>query len=121
MRFFKIYGRVLGILGADRKLALLLGFANILVAGLSFLDPLLFGRVIELLTKSGEMDRAVVGDERPEQLLLLRREFLLLLFSETTVLGLVLEFLDLLALVDDRLDHIVAEIAPALDHALDRL
>lgn len=63
MRFFKIYGRVLGILGADRKLALLLGFANILVAGLSFLDPLLFGRVIELLTRSGEMDRDVLWSE----------------------------------------------------------
>ena len=63
MRFFKIYGRVLGILGADRKLAFLLGFANIVIAGLSFLDPLLFGRVIELLTRSGEMDRAALWSE----------------------------------------------------------
>ena len=68
MRFFKIYGRVLGILGADRKLALLLGFANILVAGLSFLDPLLFGRVIELLTRSGEMDRDVLWSEASQVL-----------------------------------------------------
>ena len=50
MRFFSIYRRVLTSLGDDRRLAIMLGFANVLVAGLQFLDPLLFGRVIGMLT-----------------------------------------------------------------------
>ncbi len=55
MRFFKIYGRVLGSLGNDKRLAVMLGVANLIVAGLQFLDPLLFGRVIGMLTQSDNM------------------------------------------------------------------
>ena len=55
MRFLKIYGRVLGALGADTRLAWILGVANIIVAALQFLDPLLFGRVIGLLSRSEGM------------------------------------------------------------------
>ena len=55
MRFFKIYGRVLASLGNDRRLAWMLGVANVLVAGLQFLDPVLFGRVIGLLTDSDRL------------------------------------------------------------------
>jgi glucan exporter ATP-binding protein len=60
MRFFKIYGRVLSSLGDDRRLAVLLGVANVLVAGLQFLDPVLFGRVIGLLTESDRMSADAV-------------------------------------------------------------
>ena len=55
MRFFKIYGRVLGSLGNDKRLAIMLGVANVIVAGLQFLDPVLFGRVIGLLTQSDRL------------------------------------------------------------------
>ena len=55
MRFLKIYRRVLGSLGNDRRLAVMLGLANLVVAGLQFLDPVLFGRVIGLLTRSDQM------------------------------------------------------------------
>ncbi len=55
MRFTKVYGRALAALGGDRRLAVMLAFANVLVAGLQFLDPLLFGRVIGLLTRSDQM------------------------------------------------------------------
>ena len=55
MRFFKIYRRVLTSLGSDSRLALMLGFANLIVAGLQFLDPLLFGRVIGMLTNGDRL------------------------------------------------------------------
>jgi glucan exporter ATP-binding protein len=55
MRFTKVYRRALAALGGDRRLAVMLVFANVLVAGLQFLDPLLFGRVIGLLTRSDQM------------------------------------------------------------------
>ncbi len=60
MRFLKVYGRVLGLLGRDIRVAALLGGANVLVAGLQFLDPVLFGRVIGLLSRSSELDRDVL-------------------------------------------------------------
>jgi glucan exporter ATP-binding protein len=55
MRFTKVYRRALSVLAGDRRLAIMLGFANVLVAALQFLDPLLFGRVIGLLTRSDAM------------------------------------------------------------------
>src|SRR6201994_1447078 len=54
MRFLKTYGRVLGLLGRDIRVAGFLAFANLVVAGLQFLDPVLFGRVVNLL---GQSDR----------------------------------------------------------------
>ena len=58
MRFFKIYGRVLGLLGKDIRIAGFLAFANLMVAGLQFLDPVLFGRVVNLLSRSDRLPRA---------------------------------------------------------------
>ena len=55
MRFVTIYRQALAALGHDVRLAVLLGFANVLVAGLTFMDPVLFGRVISLLTRSDGM------------------------------------------------------------------
>ncbi len=55
MRFVSIYRQALAALGHDKRLAVLLGFANIVVAGLTFMDPVLFGRVISLLTRSDGM------------------------------------------------------------------
>ena len=52
MRFFTIYKRVLTSLGQDRRLAVMLVFANVVVAGLQFVDPMLFGRVIGLISSS---------------------------------------------------------------------
>ncbi len=60
MRFLKIYRRVLAVLGRDKRLAIMLGVANVIVAGLQFLDPVLFGRVIGLLTASDTMAPADV-------------------------------------------------------------
>jgi glucan exporter ATP-binding protein len=55
MRFLKIYGRVLGLLGRDIRIAGFLAFANLMVAGLQFLDPVLFGRVVNLLARSDNL------------------------------------------------------------------
>ncbi|MGI4945548.1 MAG: glucan ABC transporter ATP-binding protein/ permease [Janthinobacterium lividum] len=63
MRFTKVYRRALAVLAGDRRLVAMLGFANILVAGLQFLDPLLFGRVIGLLTRSDSMERSALWTE----------------------------------------------------------
>ncbi len=60
MRFLKIYQRVLGALGNDKRLAIMLGVANVIVAGLQFMDPVLFGRVIGLLSASDSMTPAEV-------------------------------------------------------------
>ncbi len=63
MRFMKVYRRALAVLAGDRRLVAMLGCANILVAGLQFLDPLLFGRVIGLLTRSDGMARSALWTE----------------------------------------------------------
>ena len=55
MRFIKIYRQALAVLRSDKRLAIMLGAANIIVAGLQFLDPVLFGRVIGLLTRSDQL------------------------------------------------------------------
>lgn len=55
MRQLAIYRRVLLSLGRDLRLAMLLGAANLVVAGLQFLDPLLFGRMIALLSHADSL------------------------------------------------------------------
>jgi len=55
MRFIKTYTRVLLLLGVDLKVAVFLGLANMAVATLHFIDPVLFGRVIELLGRSADL------------------------------------------------------------------
>jgi ATP-binding cassette, subfamily B, beta-glucan exporter len=57
MRFFRVYGRVLGLLGRDIRIAGFLAAANLMVAGLQFLDPVLFGRVVNLLAQSDHLAR----------------------------------------------------------------
>jgi glucan exporter ATP-binding protein len=63
MRFIKTYGRVIGLLGRDLRIAGFLAFANLMVAGLQFLDPVLFGRVVNLLTKSDKLPQSQMWHE----------------------------------------------------------
>ena len=60
MRILTAYRRVLAMLGGDKRLAIILGAANIVLAGLQFLDPVLFGRVIGLLSQSGSLTHDVL-------------------------------------------------------------
>lgn len=68
MRFTKVYRRAIATLAGDRRLALMLCAANVIVAALQFLDPLLFGRVIGLLTQSGSMAPGQVWTEAAQLL-----------------------------------------------------
>ncbi len=60
MNFIAVYARVIGLLKADRAIAIALVFGNLLVIGLQFAEPVLFGRVINLLTLSGSLSRAAL-------------------------------------------------------------
>jgi ATP-binding cassette subfamily B protein len=55
MSLMKVYLRVLALLAENRRALALLLLGNIAVAGLQFLDPFLFGRVIGLLTQSDRL------------------------------------------------------------------
>src|SRR5471032_3480392 len=52
MEFFRVYGRVLGLLRDERRLAILLALANVAVAALQFYEPVLFGKVVDLLSNA---------------------------------------------------------------------
>jgi ATP-binding cassette subfamily B protein len=58
MSLMKVYGRVLGLLAQNRRALVLLVLGNLGVAALQFLDPLLFGQVIGLLSKSDSTPHA---------------------------------------------------------------
>jgi ATP-binding cassette subfamily B protein len=60
IRFLKVYGRAFGLLGRDLRIAALLMAANVMVAALQFLDPVLFGRVIGLLSGSAGISSALL-------------------------------------------------------------
>ena len=54
MRFVRVYSRVLQLLWPERWLAVVLVIGNFAIAGITFLEPILFGRVIDVLTTSAE-------------------------------------------------------------------
>ena len=51
MDFLRIYGRVIGLLRPERRLAITLAVANVVVASLAYLEPVLFGRIVDVLAK----------------------------------------------------------------------
>jgi ATP-binding cassette subfamily B protein len=51
MGFLKVYGRVLALLRPDRPVACGLAFTALVAAVLQFMEPVLFGRVIDLLSR----------------------------------------------------------------------
>ena len=68
MRFVNVYKQALSVLGRDTRLAVLLAVANIIVAALTFMDPVLFGRVIGLLTRSDGMPADYLWSQAAELL-----------------------------------------------------
>jgi len=54
MSFFTLYGRVLGRLKPERNLAIVLAFANLAVAGLLFVEPIMFGKVVDTLSDAAK-------------------------------------------------------------------
>ena len=63
MEFIRLYIRVLALLRPDRAVAIGLTAAAIALAGLQFLEPVLFGRVIDLLSRSARMTEPNVWTE----------------------------------------------------------
>ena len=63
MQFLRTYGRVLALLAADRQVAIGIGVAAVLLAGVQFLEPLLFGWVIDLLARASGMQEATLWSQ----------------------------------------------------------
>jgi ATP-binding cassette, subfamily B, beta-glucan exporter len=59
MGIFHLYGRALDLLGTDRRLGWLLAFANLALACALFAEPILFGRVIDTLSRAPSADASV--------------------------------------------------------------
>ncbi|GJE26107.1 glucan ABC transporter ATP-binding protein/ permease [Methylobacterium organophilum] len=53
MSMIRLYARVMGLLRADRRLAIGLVLANVLLAVAAFAEPLIMGRIIDGLTRLG--------------------------------------------------------------------
>ena len=56
MNILRLYLRVIGLLAPERKLAITLTLANLALAGVYFLEPMLFGQVVDALGAPGAAD-----------------------------------------------------------------
>lgn len=50
MSLLRLYSRVLELLGKEARLGLILAVANLLLAGTQFAEPVLFGRIVDVLS-----------------------------------------------------------------------
>ena len=53
MKVLRLYRRVVWLLAPEWRLALVLGLANVVLAGTGFVGPLLFGRIVDALASGG--------------------------------------------------------------------
>src|SRR5947207_13583814 len=67
MSLIRLYIRVLGLLGKEARLGWILAAANLLLAGTQFAEPVLFGRIVDVL--SGKASASPLGSS-PAWLLL---------------------------------------------------
>jgi glucan exporter ATP-binding protein len=94
MEFFRVYGRVIGLLRDERWLAVGLALANVAVAALQFYEPVLFGKVVDLLSNAkSESTNALWGHTRD----------LLLLWAAVGIGGIVSNIV--VSLQADRMAH----------------
>jgi ATP-binding cassette subfamily B protein len=70
MEFLRVYGRVLGLLRDERRLAITLALANVAVAALQFYEPVLFGKVVDLLSNARNETTATLWEKAKELLIL---------------------------------------------------
>jgi ATP-binding cassette subfamily B protein len=54
MEFFRVYARVLNLLAPERRLAISLAVANIAVAALAYVEPILLGRITDVLSRAAD-------------------------------------------------------------------
>src|SRR5712671_156188 len=59
MSLIRLYFRVLGLLGKEARLGWILAGANLLLAGAQFAEPVLFGRIVDVL--SGKASASPLG------------------------------------------------------------
>jgi len=52
MSLFQVYARVLSLLGPEKRLAWFLAGGNVALAAAQFAEPILFGRIIDALSRS---------------------------------------------------------------------
>ena len=52
MKFLRLYLRVLGLLGREARLGWILALANLALASALFVEPLLFGRIVDTLANA---------------------------------------------------------------------
>jgi ATP-binding cassette subfamily B protein len=52
MKFLRLYIRVLELLGSEARLGWILAFANLAIASAMFVEPFLFGRIVDLLANA---------------------------------------------------------------------
>jgi glucan exporter ATP-binding protein len=60
MWIVRLYSRVLGQLGSDLRIGALLAAANVALAIAAFAEPILFGRIIDVLTRSPQAGAAPI-------------------------------------------------------------
>jgi glucan exporter ATP-binding protein len=70
MEFFRVYGRVIGLLRDERWLAVGLALANVAVAALQFYEPVLFGKVVDLLSNAKSESTEALWNNTRDLLLL---------------------------------------------------
>lgn len=61
MSLLRLYLRVLALLAPERRLAITLAFANLALAGVFFVEPVLFGKVVDALStaRTGDAPRLI--------------------------------------------------------------
>lgn len=94
MSFFALYRRVLGLLAPERPLVILLAVANLALATLPFVEPLLFGKVVDTLAGAAGRPAGAVWADAVR---------LLAIWGVVGVVGIVANML--VALHADRLAH----------------
>jgi ATP-binding cassette subfamily B protein len=92
--FWKIYARVLGLLGTQKSLAWRLSIANVALACALFFEPILFGKIIDELSKIANQTEGRIWESISPLLLLWIGFGLFTIVSST-----------LIALYSDRLAH----------------
>jgi ATP-binding cassette subfamily B protein len=109
MKIFRVYGRVLALLRPERGLAVVLAVSNLGLAGISFLEPILFGRVIDVLATSAQRSQAENWAETVR---------LMALWCAVGVTGIAASIL--IALYADRMAHRrrLASVAMYFEHVL---
>jgi len=70
MEFLRVYRRVIGLLRAERGLAIMLAVANVAVAALQFYEPVLFGKVVDLLSTARDKPVDVLWSDARDLLVL---------------------------------------------------